>query len=347
LRITLVISSLWGGGAERVAVNMANYWAGKGWEVTILTFSHGPGPPAYDLLPEVQHRDLAPVDGQSRRPDRESLIESVLAVREILAGASEPERHILTLNLEPVARLRHVIKETRPDAVISFIDLTNVRVLLATMELGLPVVVSEHCDPHFNAIGAGADLLRRRLYPRASYVVALTDEAMSYFSAIDGVRGKIIPNPVLPPPDPAAEAAPEKKPGMMLMGMGRLSHEKGFDLLLRAFALLSNDHPAWSLEIWGHGYQLSWLQELAACLGIADRVRFPGFTRAPGDAMRRADLFAMSSLCEGFPMSFARRWRSDCPPSASIAPAVRGISSGMVLTAFWSLRATTTRWPKH
>ena len=296
MRITLAISSLMGGGAERVAVNMANYWADRGWAISILTDSQGSRPPAYDILPQVIHRDLAFSRGSGHRiPDRET----VIALGGLLTDSVRPERAVLLWDLDLVAALRHAIKEMRPQAVISFLDLTNVRVLLATRGLDVPVIVSEHSDPIHNNIGAGMELLRRRLYPQAKYVVALTDESMRFFAEMSGVRCKIIPNPVLPHVGDDCEQGNDKE-RLVLMGMGRLSSEKGFDHWLRAVATVSNDHPGWCLEIWGEGPLLGWLGRLAAVLGVSDRVRFPGFSRTPHLAMSRADLFVLPSLCEGF-----------------------------------------------
>src|SRR5262249_17638908 len=222
-----------------------------------------------------------------------------IALGGLLTDSVRPERAVLLWDLDLVAALRHAIKEMRPQAVISFLDLTNVRVLLATRGLDVPVIVSEHSDPIHNNIGAGMELLRRRLYPQAKYVVALTDESMRFFAEMSGVRCKIIPNPVLPHVGDDCEQGNDKE-RLVLMGMGRLSSEKGFDHLLRAFATVSNDRPGWSLEIWGEGPLLGWLGRLAAVLGVSDRVRFPGFSRTQHLAMSRADLFVLPSLCEGF-----------------------------------------------
>jgi len=240
------------------------------------------------------------IDGGPPKPDRHSIIESAIALRDILRDASPHERDLLMADLMLVARFRQGIKETRPQAVIAIIDLTNVRVLLATMELNIPVLVSEQIDPRFNIVGPGLDLLRRRMYPRASYVVALTSGCASFFDGMNGIRCEVIPSPVLPAAGGSEEAAAEND-GFRLIAMGRLSHQKGFDLLLRAFALLADKHPRWTLEIWGQGDILSYLRELAELLGVTGRVRFAGFTRSPHLAMRRADIFVLSSLCEGFP----------------------------------------------
>ena len=98
---------------------------------------------------------------------------------------------------------------TKPDVVISFIDLTNVMVLLATRGLGLPVIVSERIDPHHHAIGRVGTALRRLTYPKADRVVVQTTRAARYFAAIPAARLITLANPVPPACHQASQIAPE------------------------------------------------------------------------------------------------------------------------------------------
>lgn len=299
MRITFVGFNLWCGGAERAMSNMANYWAKKGWEITILTLIQNRQPLCYDLHPDIEYHDLGYFE-YSGEPDAE--ISLSLAKETALAEPSDAERAVLEEELGRLAMLRRAIIKSRPQAVIAFQHSLNVRVLLATRGLNIPVIVSERSTPPHEIIKqTGWALLRLRLYPTATCLVTLTEEALSYFPEAVRGRGRVIPNLVLSPA--AAGNGNEKRNGngKVLMAMGRLAPVKGFDLLLRAFALVAREHPSWSLEIWGEGLMRTELGSLAAELGITERVRLPGFTKHPHATLRRADLFAMSSRYEGFP----------------------------------------------
>lgn len=294
--MTLVICTLGGGGAERVATTMANYWAERGRQVGILTTHFGGESSCYVLHPRVTHLDLSSPRFNSLPTD----LKVIAPLVGLISACSPSERAVLTRTVTHILKLRGAILSTRPDLVISYIDRTNISVLLATHGLGLPVIVSEQSDPSENFTGEGWELLRRRLYPQASYVTVLTEESLRYFSSVAGIRGRIIPNLLTPDVFSSSDKMPQHKNGKTLMAMGRLGHEKGFDLLLNAFALVAGRHTDWTLEIVGEGPVRDYLESCVQKRGLGERVRMPGFTRRPFDAMRRADLFVLSSLEEGF-----------------------------------------------
>src|SRR5438067_1977460 len=83
----------------------------------------------------------------------------------LINDCSNAERSVLIAELGLILALGHAIRVTAPEMIISFLEITNLRLLLATLESDLPVIVTEHSDPFHNWIGEGRESLRRRLYP--------------------------------------------------------------------------------------------------------------------------------------------------------------------------------------
>lgn len=274
MRLTCIISSLGSGGAERVLTTLANAWAEAGAEVTILTFDNGCAAPFFPLSAEVGHQDL------------DLLSDSIHLVTALAANARR------------VRVLRRAIRRTAPDVVISFMDATNVLTLIATRGLGVPVIVSERINTALYSSGRTWDYFRRVTYPWAARIVVQTEAALRQLPSRLRRAAVVIANPVATP-SPGARSAGEGE--KKVLAMGRLADQKGFDLLLRAFAQVASRHPDWSLEIWGEGLERARLETLRASLQLNGRARLPGLVSDPLDTMRSADLFVLSSRFEGFP----------------------------------------------
>ena len=274
MRIMLVIFSLSGGGAQRVISTMANYWAARGWHVTLVTYSQPNAKRVFWLHPQVHHRPLN------------------------IANDSSWIGDAIFRNISRILRLRRIIIATSPCVVISFIHRVNIRTVLATLGLRIPVIVSERIDPRANRIGFLWNTLRTITYRFATCVVTQSVDAMDCFAASIRRRGKVIPNPLSvrhTSPDISFERT------NTVMGMGRLVYQKGFDLLLEAFALVAARHQRWSLVIWGDGELRGALEGLRRELRLEHCVRLPGWTDDPYGEMKRAGVFVLASRYEGFP----------------------------------------------
>lgn len=277
MRITLVISSLGPGGAERVLTGMANYWAQRTHEVTLITVASAKDD-FYPHHPGI-HRMALGLTGH--------------ASDVFTAGWN---------NLGRLKRLRQAIKVSQPDVVLSFIDQTNILTLAASLRLGIPVIVSERSDPRYHDIGAVWERLRRLLYPRAAAIVMQTNGLRIWAEQfVKTHMVYVIPNALSVSVILHNSSLVVKHPGETILAIGRLGPEKGFDILLKAFARCAKKHSDWSLIILGEGEERKRLETLAVELSIGNRVKMPGRTQDPFQVFHEADLFILSSRYEGFP----------------------------------------------
>ena len=307
-RITLVIYSLFAGGAERVMSIMANYWAQKDWTVTLLTFDDGTTPPFYELDRRVRHKPLG------------------------IATESTNTLQAVWHNIRRVLVLRRVIGASQPDAVISFMDRTNVLVLLATRGMQAPLLMSERVDPTVFSLNKTWSALRSLLYPHADAVIVQTIRAASFFPKQSLLH--VIPNPIIPCSKEDVERSLPRIPKHSVIAMGRFVEQKGFDLLIWAFSSLRELFPQWHLAILGDGPLRPELAQLVGELGVTDRVLLPGQVKNPPAVLSQADIFVLSSRFEGFPNALCEAMAcglaviaTDCPsgPREIIRDGVDGI----------------------
>jgi GalNAc-alpha-(1->4)-GalNAc-alpha-(1->3)-diNAcBac-PP-undecaprenol alpha-1,4-N-acetyl-D-galactosaminyltransferase len=293
MKLTLISSSLEVGGAERVMSIIANYWAAKGWEITILTFDDGSKPPFYDLDDQIDVRPLA-IESQ------DDYAISLSSVKD---------------NLGRIQILKQAIVASRPDVVISFVNTTNIMTLLACWGLKVKTIVSEHVNPASSQVNKVTQLLQKFTYRRADLITVQTHAALSFFPP-DRYKTFVIPNPVaLPTSDPIDSQL--NTDDRHLLAIGKLIPQKGFDLAIEAFAQVCQDRPEWTLTILGEGEMRDELEDLCTELGLEDRVFMPGVVKNIDAHLRKADIFVLSSRFEGFPVTLCEAMACGVPVIAA------------------------------
>ncbi len=270
--VVLVTGSLEGGGAERQMSDMANFWATNGWSVTLATWSG----------PEVA--DFYPLDPRVRRIHLQ-----------VGAPPGDPLPR-LRLNLRRVLRLRRQLVAERPDAVLSFMPVSNVLTILAAVGLKQRVVVSERVQPSEHAeLPRAWQFLRRVCYAWAHTVVVQTADAARWVALNCRKAATIVPNALRALPSLDLPREP------LILAVGRMEKQKGFDLLLRSFAPLAAQFNDWTVAIVGEGSERQALESLRRELGLGGRVTFHGQQREVASWMARAGLVVQPSRFEGFP----------------------------------------------
>ena len=157
MHLTLIISSLGPGGAERVLSELANYWTLKGHQISLITLASPKSQPFYLLDSRINLIQLNQNQTESSTMKR---------VKNIL---------------KRLFCLRKAIHQLKPDVIVSFIDIMNVTTLIATMGLKIPVVVSERIDPNFHSINKLYTWLRLRFYPFSQKIIVQTKNSANYF----------------------------------------------------------------------------------------------------------------------------------------------------------------------
>src|SRR5689334_14147583 len=171
-RITMVLSSLVGGGAERVAADLCRYLSEAGRDVTLLTLT-GDDPDAYSV-PEGTRRERIEIRHDATSP--------FWRLRFVVS------RHLA---------MRRKIRAFRPDVVVSFIDQINIRTILCLLGTGIPVIVSERVHPAHVLLGPTWRLVRRLCYPLAAAVTVQTADGAAWLRNYARIKGAVvIPNAV-------------------------------------------------------------------------------------------------------------------------------------------------------
>jgi glycosyltransferase involved in cell wall biosynthesis len=284
MRIAFFISRLGAGGAERQAAILCCHWAEQGHDVLLVTNSDGEC--HYPLHPAIRRHNI-PVTG-----------------------------------LGVLFHIRRVVRDERRDVAISFMDTVNVKVLAALLGTGVPVVVSERnvlssLFQTTNPLRAWIfGLLRHLLYPTASALVvqsnAIAEEARKgHFSR----HVHIIPNV-------SASAPPSDvtRDGKTVLAVGRLLPQKGHDVLIRAFALVTEQFPDWRVKIVGTGPGAVMLENLAQTLNVRDLIEFAPVTRDIWRTYQEAEIFVLPSRFEGFPNVLVEAMQAGCPAIVSDGP---------------------------
>jgi len=280
MKLLVFIYNLHGGGAERVTVNLVNHWAEKGWQLTVVTMV-GPGTDFYTLNYRVKRISLN-LDADSHNP--------ISALKH---------------NLKRVLALRQILKQETPDVALSIMTSANCLLALAGYRTGIPLIGSERIYPPLMPIDKAWNWLRRKTYPMLDVVVSLTQKSAVWIEKNTGARHvRIIPNAVFfPLPDNEPKILPERmsENKMLVIAVGRLHPQKGFDRLINAFGKAADRISGWRLVILGEGPERQYLESLVKRLNLDSLVTLPGAAGNIADWYKAAELFVLGSHFEGFP----------------------------------------------
>lgn len=277
--LVLVISGLDGGGAARVITELAADLDRAGYKVTLLTLE-GEGDP-----------DVFPIPERIRRRRIQLMWSTTGFINKLIS------------TIRRLRILRTALLEESPDAIISFIDTTNVRVLAATIFCDVPVIVSERTDPRHHKIGKVWNALRFLFYRRATHIVVQTERVAAWMRRRHGLKTPIsvIPNAVRGGRELEPVSRETNVNECHIVAVGRLVASKRFDLLIEAFAEANLRASGCTVTIVGTGPEKAFLLARIKELHLEQCVRLPGHCDDVQTFLQSGDIFVLSSEYEGFP----------------------------------------------
>jgi glycosyltransferase involved in cell wall biosynthesis len=271
--IALFIPNLGGGGAQRVMVSLANAFV--------------------SLTARPVHLVVATNKGPFR-----SRVESNVEVFDLGVDRT----------LASVGVLRSYLRRYRPVVLMSTLNYANVIAAaahwLAGVECRLVLREANVFVPNRNGLRASIyhralQMCMQLFYCRAHAVIANSIDTLLSLKRAHVFVGEnpfVIPNPV--DVQPVVWQGGTCGNARYICAIGRLVHQKGFDVLIRAFAKMEARNAR--LVILGEGPLRKELADLAEVLGVGDRVSMPGFVEEPWQILANASVFALSSRWEGF-----------------------------------------------
>ncbi len=212
--------------------------------------------------------------------------------------------------------LVHYLRKERPDALFAAKHRAIITAVIAGRLAGFKGKVAGNIQTTISAGLKDSNVIKRSMYvwmmrtfyKWADLIVAVSKgvaEDVLQLTGLDKAKIKVIYNPVVTPEIFDLAGQPLEHPWFkesdvpVILGIGRLTKQKDFHTLVRAFEKVRNDRPC-RLVILGDGGDLASLRSLALEMGIQDDIDFPGFQKNPFAWLSRSSLFVLSSQWEGF-----------------------------------------------
>lgn len=292
-KIAFHLNCLEQGGAERVVSNLANQFAGEGYEVLVATEWYGENEFQMDSRVRRVHVGLRKEDEKKSR---------------------------LTKFLLRVKYLRQFLKEEKPDILIPFARLALYRGLMAAYFVKIPVLISIRTDPAGHYEMALDKVLIPLLFPRADGCVFQTEGAKEFFAPRLQKNSRIILNPINP--KYIGVSKPEQR-NKTVVQSGRLVDFKNQPMLIRAFVEVHRKHPDYDLKIYGGDSfdgTREILERLIAENQAQDYIHLMGASDSLEKDLVDAALFAFTSDWEGMPNALLEAMALGLPIVATDCP---------------------------
>ena len=274
-KVLISITTLYGGGAERVVSVWANQLSKKGYDVSILIYGRGDGEYAVD--------------------------DSV----KILTVADTYETYQKLSYFKRLKIMRNIVREVSPDICINFLPRMQIWMMLASFGMKLNRVETVRVSPWEVCKNNKYErFLWKMCFRKANRIIIQTDEQGEYFN--EKIRNKcvVIPNPISKQYIENGKTS-YSEINKEFVAVGRVMKQKNYDMLIRTFAKAVQKYPQIKLSIFGVGNIEEELNNLIFELEMGDNIKLMGRSNNVSQELLSRDAFLMSSDYEGMPNALA------------------------------------------
>lgn len=325
MKIAIYVSSLKGGGAERVMLNLSEGLQAQNHSVDLLLARHE----GVYLKQIPNHLSVIPLKHKSRLSGFFTALRHSHLGFKLLSSLKLP--HFLTL----LPAIKTYIEKNKPDAIICALHNCNLSAVLAKSctKSNVCIIVSEHIalSSFIQSVPERETKLLpfiKLLYPYANGIVTVSDGVKNDLSNITGIAKEkitLIYNPVITPgihekmSEPVAHPWLQSNEFYTLLAAGRLTKQKNYITLINAVELIKDQIPL-KLIILGEGTEREKLTNIISEKGLSETIDLHGFEDNPFAYMAHADLFVLSSALEGFSMVLLEALACGCETISTDCP---------------------------
>jgi glycosyltransferase involved in cell wall biosynthesis len=331
-------------GTERVTANIAMGLADRGHDVDFLVEDHT----GWLIEKLASHPRITVINLGDQRGSvllhrglqlwiiLKNILSSPLSLIGIGDACSARLIRLMGHNDPPVLSLYRYLKRSRPLSVMSFLNQSNLVLLLTAPLVPGPTRFIVNVRNHITTSAKqgksrwmrSVPRLMKRFFPRADLILAPSQGVAEDVRNITGIapdKFRVVYNPVYRPEITELSREALSHPWLadtdipVIIAAGKLKPQKDFETLLRAFALVRSRREA-RLMILGRGPRQQALLELAEQLGVKDDFQLPGHVKNPYAYFGRAAVFVLSSAWEGLPNVLIEAMACGCPVVSTDCP---------------------------
>lgn len=307
LRLVYCINSLENfGGMERVLLDRVDYLIKNyGYDITIITTEIEKGERFFYLNPKIKTINLN-IDYYNILngiKNEGKLLNIVAFLKKMLLKEKKRREHLKKLQFE--------IEKINPDIIISMGDLS--RDIVGKIKSKAKKILENHFNKEFLLgedienkilryfkVNIKTRLKKINLKNYDKFIVLTEEDKVKWIKMYKKYEKKIkvVNNPLTFYPKKVSTLENKK-----VISLGRLTNQKGYDLLVKIWSIVNKEYPDWVLEIYGEGIERKKLESQIEKLNLKEKIKLKGVTKHPDEKLYEASIYVMSSRFEGLPLT--------------------------------------------